>query len=270
MKNKKQKTEKRYKKFSSLRYLKESKRAILFTILIFVFSTILGILNADYISEFITPIIKDLVEKTRGLNTFELFLYIFYNNALTSLTGLFLGIFAAFIPLIIAFTNGIVLGYVLERTVQIVGISELWRLFPHGIFELPAVFISLGLGAKLGFDILSNYMSKNKKRILKSSLGIISIFLVLFSLYLFQLASASLTIALPEGIESLKYILTLTFIFTGLLFMTPFILFFFSLDKKIRKFNLERIKAALKIFILIIIPLLIIAAIIESLLITFA
>ena len=26
----------------------------------------------------------------------------------------------------------------------------LWRIFPHGIFELPAVFISLGLGLKLG------------------------------------------------------------------------------------------------------------------------
>lgn len=265
-KTKKQKIE---KKFSSLNYLKESKRAIIFTILVFVFSTILGILNADYISELITPMLRELVEKTQDLNTFELFLYIFYNNSLTSLTGLFLGIFAAFIPIIIAFTNGIVLGFVLERTLQVAGIFEIWRLFPHGIFELPAVFISLGLGTKLGLDIFSNYMSKNKNKILKSSLGIISIFLALFSLYLFQSASASLTITLPEEAESVRYVLTLTFLFTGLLFITPFILLFFSADKRIMKFNIERIKASLKIFIFIIIPLLIIAAIIESILITF-
>ena len=31
--------------------------------------------------------------------------------------------------------------------------SDLFRLLPHGIFELPAIFISLGLGLRFGMFI---------------------------------------------------------------------------------------------------------------------
>jgi stage II sporulation protein M len=34
--------------------------------------------------------------------------------------------------------------------VQSSGLTSLLNLLPHGIFELPAIFISLGLGLKLG------------------------------------------------------------------------------------------------------------------------
>jgi len=37
--------------------------------------------------------------------------------------------------------------------VQTDGFLSLWRLLPHGIFELPAVFISLGMGLKIGMFI---------------------------------------------------------------------------------------------------------------------
>ncbi len=245
---------KQKKVINHIDYLKESKKAILFVVLVFIFSIILGIIYADYISELITPLLKDIIDKTEDLSLSELIVFIFYNNALTSLLGLFLGIFAAFIPVIIAFTNGIVLGYVLERTINIAGISELWLLFPHGIFELPAIFISLGVGAKLGKDILKNYMAKNKTNITKLALGITSLFLALFGILIFRIVVAS-----P--------IIQAIFTIISLLFIAPFVLLFFILDKKIRKFNVERIKASLKIFLLIIIPLLVIASIIEGILI---
>jgi len=44
-------------------------------------------------------------------------------------------------------------------SVGIEGYGILWRLVPHGIFELPAVFISLGLGIKLGTFIFREYRS---------------------------------------------------------------------------------------------------------------
>jgi stage II sporulation protein M len=60
--------------------------------------------------------------------------------------------------------NGYVLGYISKITVQSSSILDLWRLFPHGIFELPAVLISLGLGLKLGFSVINNLeIFKNKK-----------------------------------------------------------------------------------------------------------
>ena len=57
-----------------------------------------------------------------------------------------LGIF----PIFNAVFNGILLGYVYSKAVPIAGYFVIWRVLPHGIFELPAIFIALGLGVHLG------------------------------------------------------------------------------------------------------------------------
>ena len=91
--------------------------------------------------------------------------YIFLNNLQSSFFGLVLGVFFGIFPIITTIVNGYILGFVSIKVVSVEGIFVLWRLFPHGIFELPAVFISLGLGLKFGsfmfqkkkFDSLKDY-----------------------------------------------------------------------------------------------------------------
>jgi stage II sporulation protein M len=250
---------KKKKKLSQyLNYLRESKKSILLVITIFIFSIIIGILNADSLANIITPLLHELIDKTENLSTFELISFIFINNSLTSLLGIILGLFFGILPIISTITNGIVLGFVLERTAQF-NILELWRLFPHGIFELPAIFISLGLGVKLGHDTLKYFLLRNKKSNSKRILGIFSIFLAIFGISSLRL------ITTPNQSPSI----TLTFLVLGLLLITPYLLLFFILNTKIRKYNTAIIKHALKIFFYIIIPLLIIAAIIEGILIAF-
>jgi len=46
--------------------------------------------------------------------------------------------------------NGYLLGFVAMLSAKSQGIFILWRILPHGIFELPAIFISLGIGLRLG------------------------------------------------------------------------------------------------------------------------
>ena len=74
--------------------------------------------------------------------------------------GVLLGIF----PLMSVIANGYLLGFVVAASVRSQGILILWRLFPHGIFEIPALFLSLGLGLKMGTFIfqkkLSEYMEE--------------------------------------------------------------------------------------------------------------
>ena len=53
------------------------------------------------------------------------------------------------------------LGFVAKKTVAFEGFSILFRLIPHGIFEIPALIISLALGLKLGM-FLFIYKEKNK------------------------------------------------------------------------------------------------------------
>jgi stage II sporulation protein M len=86
--------------------------------------------------------------------------------------GLILGIFFGIFPLLIAMFNGYVLGFVANESVKANGVLILWKLFPHGIFELPAVFISLGLGI-----VLASKLFKKKGKLAKDFIEIIRIFL---------------------------------------------------------------------------------------------
>jgi len=80
----------------------------------------------------------------------ETIFMIFTNNLFVSFLGIILGVFFGVIPVIVIVSNAYAVGFVAQKSVDVAGITVLWRLFPHGIFELPALFISLALGIKLG------------------------------------------------------------------------------------------------------------------------
>jgi stage II sporulation protein M len=130
-------------------YLKESRRYIYFVLGIFVFGILIGFIFYSQFT-FLDALLRSLVQKTIGLNALELMEFILFNNMQVAFLGLFLGIFLGIFSLFNALSNGVVLGYVFKRAWDITGISDFWRVLPHGIFELPAIFISLGLGVRLG------------------------------------------------------------------------------------------------------------------------
>lgn len=147
----------------SFNYLKESKKFIFWIIAIFLFLGILGffIPPSEEISKAIMEQLKEIVEKTQGMNAFELILFIFFNNMKTSFSGMVFGFLFGIIPLIVTLVNGYILGFVSAMSVDLDGFSSLLSLLPHGIFELPAVFISLGLGLKFGSFIFQKNALKS-------------------------------------------------------------------------------------------------------------
>ncbi|MBL7058997.1 stage II sporulation protein M [Candidatus Pacearchaeota archaeon] len=136
----------------SWKYLKDSKNYIYFSIGIFLIFTLIGffIPAPEHISEKIISYLKQLIELTQGMDSAELFEFIFLNNIKSTFMGIFMGIFLGIIPLVGLIMNGYLLGFVAAMSVSSEGFGILWNLVPHGIFELPAIFISLGLGLKLG------------------------------------------------------------------------------------------------------------------------
>jgi len=134
----------------SWNYLKESSNFVLWAFLIFVFGSVIGFLFPDYFSVFFDKIIKELIDKTSGLNTAELIAYIFQNNLISVFLAIILGAFLGIFPVASILLNGLILGYVMSKAVAVEGWFTIWRLAPHGVFELPAIFISVGLGIKLG------------------------------------------------------------------------------------------------------------------------
>jgi stage II sporulation protein M len=134
------------------KYLKESRKFILVIIGFFCLAIFLGFaipLPQEFYDKIMTYI-KDILQQTEGLSHFDLIQFIFLNNIKSTFFGILFGVVLGIFPLISAIANGYVLGFVSFLSVSKVGISSLWRIFPHGVFELPAIFISLGLGLKLG------------------------------------------------------------------------------------------------------------------------
>lgn len=178
---------------SALKYLYETRSYIYLIIAVFVFSAFIGFAFPDIFGIFVEEWLKGIIDKTTGLNAFELIIFIFGNNIQSAFLSIVLGIFLGIFPVFIALTNGIVLGYVSSKAAAADGFSVLWSLAPHGVFELPAIFISLGLGARLGMFVFSDNKLKEFKHRLYQSL--IIFFLVIIPLLVIAAVIEGLLIA---------------------------------------------------------------------------
>jgi stage II sporulation protein M len=171
-KNKKDFFKKNY--IQSWKYIKESKHFIYFIIILFLFFSLLGFFvpAPENISAYILEFIEELLRKTEGMSWGELMRFIFLNNIQGSFFGMIFGILLGVFPLMSVIANGYLLGFVAAKSVQSEGILILWRLFPHGIFEISALFISLGMGLRLGTFIFQKKKLKSLQRYIWESLRV--------------------------------------------------------------------------------------------------
>jgi len=219
----------------SWNYIKESRNFIYAILIIFVMFILIGFFVPvpEVLLEEILSFIEELLRKTGEMSHSELIRFIFFNNLQSSFSGMIFGIVLGIFPVVTIIANGYLLGFVSSRIVQTEGIFILWRLLPHGIFELPALLISVGLGLKLGFWLIAEpikfYWKKNK----------------LISFLFILLYPPTLIITLIVNKKFNKKMISLFHKF------------------KINLWN------SLRVFLFVIIPLLLIAAIIEGSLIFF-
>jgi stage II sporulation protein M len=155
----------------SLNYFRESRQFIYAVILIFLASALFGVIFSNNLG-FIDKYLKEIVDKVSGLSVGGLILFILQNNIQSAFFGLLLGIVLGIFPVITSIVNGVIIGYVMKGVWLNSGFGDFWRILPHGVFELPAVFISLALGLRLGMFIFSNEKRKELVYRLKNSLVI--------------------------------------------------------------------------------------------------
>lgn len=175
---KKKKVKKRIDKNFSLKknfslswnYLKESRKFIYTAIILFFVFAFIGFIfpTPDSILQIIFDTIKEILAKTEGLSPVGLFAFIFMNNLEVSLIGMIAGIIFGIFPLMTAVANGYFLGFVGKYSVSQEGILSLWKILPHGIFELPAIFISLGLGLRLGIFLFNKKEKSFRENVIDS------------------------------------------------------------------------------------------------------
>ncbi len=269
---------------NTLRYLKKTSVFAIITFIAFITVAILSFLIAGFIPDSISMKIleyfQNLIEQTKGMNFLQLFFFILQNNLKASFIGMILGIFLGIYPIVVLVVNSFVIGFVSYEVTQISGPYQILKLLPHGIFEIPALIISIAIGIKLGLFFLQ---SKEKLKaffaqlLMAASFLFFSVILIAILLIMFA-AISSMPFSLNQEIiqntlntfmQDKLFSLVLNIAVITLFILTIYICSFIFSEND-RKAFLHELENSLKTFIFIVVPLLIIAAIIESLLIVFS
>lgn len=129
---------------------------------IFALMFLIGFIFPVFFREEIFNMIRLLILEVEGKSSFELVVFIFLNNLKASFFAMILGIFLGVLPFVTTVVNGYLLGFVSREAVATNGLLTMWRLLPHGIFELPAIIFSIGIGFKLGVSVFSKLAGKKK------------------------------------------------------------------------------------------------------------
>ncbi len=272
----------------SMKYVRKSRVYFLAAIILILLSSLIGYFGViellsplleQNIDSYISKSVEELISQTENLGPVELTVFIISNNIKTAFFGIVSGIYFAISPIVIVIFNGYVLGFVAEKAanspLNSSGIFVLWRLFPHGIFEIPAILISIGLGIKLGFypfylrekgkGFLSLFVSFALFVILSGvAMIILSLFIggdVLSNKLMIE-KETSLSIIMENPIISFVFYLLMALILIASMFIGMKVL-----TNKDRLIVEEIFRNSLLVFVFIIIPLLVIAGLIEGILI---
>ncbi|MFA4960345.1 MAG: stage II sporulation protein M [Candidatus Pacearchaeota archaeon] len=144
---------KAYEFFKKLRWF------FLFSVGIFILFAVVGLIFPIFFTEEIISLLSRITISIEGKSLCELIIFIFSNNARSAITAFILGIGLGIFPLFILVLNGYVLGFVGNKVIMQQGLLAFWKILPHGIFELFAVFLATGIGIKIG----TNQIFKHEK-----------------------------------------------------------------------------------------------------------
>jgi stage II sporulation protein M len=164
----------------SWNFLVGKKKFFFIAMFLFIAGSLIGFMEADLFGEYFKELIKEIAGQTYGLDFVEMFWFIFSNNLTSSLVAIVLGVFFGIFPIFHALFNGTLLGYVYFEVSAKAGWGVIWRLLPHGIFELPAIFISIGLGIYIGSAMF--YPERKKNLILRIKESLKVFLTIIFSL----------------------------------------------------------------------------------------
>jgi len=120
--------------------LKAVRKYIFAAIVLFVAGNILAIVIPT-VGERVIAAALEYFKPFKDKNALELFVAIFLQNASSAFLAIVYGFLLGLVPAFGAFFNGIAAGAIVQ-----VYPLDAFKIIPHGLFELPALFIAWGLG----------------------------------------------------------------------------------------------------------------------------
>lgn len=150
-------------------YLNRLRPYLVASIVLFGAGLAIGWLTVDLfpqMAEVFENSLAGFIKIFRGLPKLQLAAAIFVNNSVKTLAVILLGTLFGVIPAGFLIANGAMLGAVLSLSGQVRGFSvTLLSLLPHGILELPAVFLGTAIGIMMGTSIARKLFTRSADKI---------------------------------------------------------------------------------------------------------
>jgi uncharacterized membrane protein SpoIIM required for sporulation len=127
-----------------IKYLREALVFIFFAVIVFLTGIFIGLTYPQHFGGLLNSFNR-LAEKLLSHDVSGLIFSIFVQNSLSAFLAILLGELMGLVPILSAIMNGLLVG----AAVSSIGENNsivLIHLIPHGIFELPAIFLAWGLG----------------------------------------------------------------------------------------------------------------------------
>jgi stage II sporulation protein M len=142
-------------------YLKRLYPYLKTSLVIFGSGIVIGLMAVSHfplLAQHFETSVVGFVKNFRGLSKLELAAAIFLNNTLKTVLAILLGSLFGIIPAVFLLGNGIALGVIFSLSAQTRGLwLSLLSIVPHGLLELPAVFLGTSIGLMVGSRVMKQF-----------------------------------------------------------------------------------------------------------------
>ena len=135
-------------------YLHRLRAYIIASLTLFGLGIVAGFVAVQQIpalADHFQDMLANFVGMFAGMPPLKLAAAIFLNNAFKTFCAILFGVLLGIVPVVFLLTNGVALGVAMSISTQSRGLwPTLLAILPHGILELPAVFLGTSIGLLIG------------------------------------------------------------------------------------------------------------------------
>jgi len=145
-------------------YLRSIRGYIAVSVILFFAAAVSGFMAAEQNPAMAEEWMKELemLKWITDLPPLMILILIFAKNLLSCAMAVLLGVGAGIVPVLVAISNGILVGMVAYQVIQKEGVIYLLAgILPHGIVELPTVLVSIAIGLRLGHIFIMTMIEKD-------------------------------------------------------------------------------------------------------------
>ena len=170
--------------------LREAGNAILIALILFIGGIIIGLMRPSWFDGDLS-LLKGIAKQLHGKSQYAIVGTIFLRNSLSAVLSVLLGPLFGIVPVLGALVNGLLVGLTFTYISDADKTRALLQLFPHGIFELPAMFMAWGLGIWQGIWFLQQKVKPSFRQRRSHSFRILFIVIIPFLLIAAVIEGAS-------------------------------------------------------------------------------